>query len=133
MLFSKNCLQKEYKGYLIIDKIKMNLGFYNIGDERNNLSNNIKLVLDKDGAIILAGYSGRNGAFNNLVLLKLKDEIIIKKYNVESKYKIKEIYFEKKDGHIKISKKKDENIIVLTTDSPGKNGYQLIIKGVSLY
>lgn len=133
MLFSKNCLQKDYKGYLIIKKINFNKGFYNMSDKRNNIKDNIKLVQDKNDAIIFASYSGKNGFFNNLVLLKLNDEIIIQKSNVNFHYIIKEIYLEKKDGNIKINKSKDEKIIVLTTDSPGKRGYQLIIKGIFVY
>ena len=133
MLFSKNCLQKDYKGYLIIKKINFNKGFYNMSDKRNNIKDNIKLVQDKNDAIIFASSSGKNGYFNNLVLLKLNDEIIIQKSNVNFHYIIKEIYLEKKDGNIKINKSKDEKIIVLTTDSPGKRGYQLIIIGIFVY
>ena len=136
MLLAKNCLQNReiYYGNIIIPKLKINHGFFDVKDGKNNLENGIKLLYNKNNSMIFAGYSGSHnkGIFNNLVLLKENDEIIIKRKNLIDEYRISEISYAKKDGNIKISKKKNEKILILTTTCQNRKEYQLIIKAILL-
>ena len=135
MLISKNCLQlknnikpniSHYFGYLNIPKINLSLGFYKIDDIKNNINEGIKLVLFREDIIVIAGRT----SFDNLTLLKINDEIIIRQRNKNEKYIIENIYLEKKNGNLKITKLKNEKILILMANSLKKEGYQLIIRAL---
>ena len=123
----------DYLGYLVIDKIKMNLGFYDINDPRNNVDQNIEVLKSsKEGRLFIAGHSGvgKVSFFNNLRYLRKKDIIkIIYKDNIYT-YQVTDIYKEIKDGSINVKIKNKEKVLVLTTCDQINKGYQLIIKAV---
>lgn len=122
-----------YVGYLIIEKINMNLGFYEIDDSRNNVNENIQVLSNsKKGSLFIAAHSGvgKVAYFNDLARLKLNDILKIKYFHNEYDYLVTDIYLELKDGDINVVKDKDESILILTTCSQIKKGYQLVIKAV---
>lgn len=141
VLIANNCLyntlskknngfQNTYFGYLIIKKVNLHLGYYDINDKRNNFNHDLKLIQRKSDAIVFVGHykSKVNNPFNNLSKLVIGNEIILKSMTEEKKYLIKDIKFEKNVGHIKITKKVTENILVLAIWNYKKTNYQLIIK-----
>ena len=58
--------------------------------------------------------------------LEINDEIILIIENNKNTYKVKDIWEEKKNGYININKENKKQL-VLTTCSPNKEGYQLVI------
>ena len=78
--------------------------------------------------IIIAAHSGTGhlAYFQNLNKLNINDKISLTYNNKEYNYTIKDIWNEKKTGTIKIPKE-NTNQLVLTTCSPNKKNYQLII------
>lgn len=128
----KSQFKDEYLAYLIIPKISMNLGFYNLNDERNTVDKNIELLSSSTSKmLLLAGHSGRGkyAYFNDLAKLKINDEIIIKYQNQEYIYVIKNINRQLKSGQIKVSNR-DDYMVVLTTCDQVKKGYQLTIEAI---
>ncbi len=122
-----------YIGYLIIDKINMRLGFYDLNDARNNVNQNIEVLPSStEGRLFIAGHSGigKVSFFNDLRYLKKDDEIKIVYQNNIYKYKVTNIYKEIKDGNINVKIKDKEKVLVLTTCDQITKGYQLIIKAI---
>lgn len=125
-------VKDEYLAYLIIPKISLNLGFYDIFDERNTVDKNIELLSSSTSKkVLIAGHSGRGkyAYFNDLAKLKINDEIIIKYQNQEYVYVIKNINRQLKSGQIKISNNNDY-MVVLTTCDQVKKGYQLTLEAI---
>lgn len=129
-----NQRNKDEVGTLIINKIQLKEKIFKINSTENNVDKHVTILKEsifpeKDNSIIfLAAHSG-NGSiayFQRLDEIQLKDEIILiynsKRYN----YEVKEIWEEKKNGFININKDIKKQLI-LTTCSPNKEGYQLVI------
>jgi LPXTG-site transpeptidase (sortase) family protein len=78
--------------------------------------------------MILAAHSGTAGVayFEHLDELKTNDEIYLTYNKKDYIYKVIEIWEEEKTGFIHINKEKEKQLI-LTTCSPKKDGYQLVI------
>lgn len=128
-----NNVTSDYIGYLIIPKIDMNLGFYDIKDYRNTVEKNIEILPgSEEGRLFIAGHSGvgEKAYFNDLANLKIDDIAIIKYNNIDYNYVITDIHKEIKDGDIKVEQKTKEKILILTTCDQRKKGYQLVIKAV---
>ena len=121
-------------GYLKINKINLKEKLYNINSKENNIEKNITILKesilpDKDNSIIfIAAHSGTGkiAYFEELDELKEKDEIILNINNKTYKYLVKEYWEEKKNGYINVNKE-NKNQLILTTCSPNKKDYQLII------
>lgn len=121
-------------GYLKINKINLKEKLYNINSKENNIEQNITILKesilpDKDNSIIfIAAHSGtgKTAYFEELDELKEKDEIILNINNKTYKYIVKEYWEEKKNGYINVNKESKKQLI-LTTCSPNKDNYQLII------
>lgn len=126
--------QKNTIGRLIIDKLNINQPLYNINDKKNNVEENITILNgtiepSKNNSIIfLAAHSGTGkiAYFKNLDKLNYHDEITLI-YNSETYYyEVKDYWEIKKTGTITVPKEEKKQLI-LTTCSPKKDNYQLII------
>ncbi len=120
---------EDYYGYLIIPKIDMNLGFYNVDNENNNVNKNIEFI--PTGILntyLIAGHSGtgKRSYFTSLKELVKDDEIILKLESKEFHYQVRNIKRVPKIGKIKI--KNEQNMLILTTCDQVVKGYQLIIE-----
>ena len=78
--------------------------------------------------MFIAAHSGigKIAYFEELDELKPNDEIILNINNKTYKYIVKEYWEEKKNGYINVNKESKKQLI-LTTCSPNKDNYQLII------
>ena len=117
-----------------INKINLKEKLYNINSKENNIEQNITILKesilpDKDNSIMfIAAHSGigKIAYFEELDELKPNDEIILNINNKTYKYIVKEYWEEKKNGYINDNKESKKQLI-LTTCSPNKDNYQLII------
>lgn len=119
----------DYYGILIIPSLDMTYGFYDLDNELNDVSKNVTLINSNiPNTYILAAHSGTgaNAYFEPLKFIKESDEIYLKFENKTLKYVVKVVRSEKKNG--KISIKKEENQVILTTCDQLKKGNQLIIE-----
>ena len=121
-------LIKEYIGNLIINKIDLNEKLYPINNRKNNIEEHVTILNKIDNTLVLAAHSGTGpiAYFERLDELKLDDEIILIYKDKKYKYKVIEIYEEKKNGYIHINKSNKRQLI-LTTCSPKRINYQLIV------
>ena len=124
----------EYIGTLIIDKINLNRGFYSIDSKYNNVYQNI-MVVEKsnmpnitNGNLILASHSGSSSIsfFKNLYLLELNDKASVKYKNRTYNYKLVNIYTDKKDGDVVVSRDANSTILTLITCTKNDNTTQTI-------
>lgn len=114
---------KHYIGYLSIPKIDFKKGFTDKNNKFNHVNRNIEVIKESDmpdkdkGNLIIAGHSGQGpiAFFKDLYKLKLNDEAFITYENKEYKYVIKDIYYEEKDGTIKLVRNKNKNTLTLVT------------------
>ena len=115
-------------GKLIINKISLKEKLYDINNSKNNIEEHVTILNIIDNTIILAAHSGTGkiAYFERLDELKINDEIILIYKNKKYKYKVIEIYEEKKNGYIHINKNIKRQLI-LTTCSPKRINYQLIV------
>lgn len=121
---------ETYYGYLIIPKINMKLGFFNVDNKLNDVSKNIELIetgISNTYLIAAHSGSGKIAYFNDLRYLKIGDEMYLKFKDKTNYYIIANIRNEIKDGTISIENKED--YLILTTCDQINKGYQLIIEG----
>ena len=124
----------EIIGELVITKINLYQKLYAKDSPKNNVEENVTILEpstspdQENSIIILAAHSGDayNSYFQNLDQLEIKDEILLVYKNKKYYYEVKEIWEEKKNGYINVNKNK-ENQLILTTCSPNKENYQLVI------
>ena len=132
-------LQKEKHkediiGQITIKKIGINKELYKIDSIENNVDRNIKILegsdlFDEDNSFtIIAAHSGTGpiAYFKDLDKLNKNDEIEINYNGNNYIYIVKDIWNTKKTGSINVPKQNNKQL-VLTTCSPNKNNYQLII------
>ena len=121
-------------GKIIISKINLEEDLYDKDNPKNNIEEHVTILkestmpnIDKS-ILILAAHSGTGiiAYFNNLDKLELNDEIKIIYKDKEYKYIVNNIWEEKKNGFIHINRNSKKQLI-LTTCSPNKNNYQLIV------
>ena len=125
-----------YLGILKIPKLSMELGFYNLNSEKNDVNQNIQILKDSvmpnvlGGTIYFAAHSGDSylGYFKNISKLEIGDDIIINYQNKDYNYIVNDIFELDKNGVIEVNKNVNENYVVLTTCSRNKEK-QLIISG----
>ena len=127
-IFKFNTIKEQPIGTLIIDKIGLNTDLYNLNSPRNNIEEHVTILRDDQNLLILAAHSGTGkiAYFEELDNLKENDKIILKYKDTTSIYYVKNYWEEKKNGYITINKE-DNKQLILTTCSPNKPGYQLII------
>lgn len=121
-------------GTIIINKINLNEELFPINSEENTIEKHVSILKestypDKDNSImIIAAHSGIGpiAYFQKLNQLELNDEITLIIENKTYTYKVKDIWEEKKNGYINFNKENKKQLI-LTTCSPNKEGYQLVI------
>ena len=124
----------DYLGVLLIPKLNLKQGFYDINDKRNDVNQNIEILKGslmpdiKGSSLIIAGHKGESylGYFNNLDKLSINDELDIFYHNKKYQYTIFDIYELEKNGKISFTKNIYENYLVLTTCSK-KDNRQLIV------
>ena len=124
-------------GSLIIPNISLKQDLYPIGDHNNTIEKNVTILYisnepSKDNSIIfLAAHSGTGkiAFFKNLDKLNLQDTITLNYKNETYSYIIENIWETPKTGNINVEKT-SKNQLVLTTCSPPRKNYQLIINSI---
>lgn len=117
-------------GIIIINKINLKEELFPIDSEENNIERHVSILKGSiyPDLMIIAAHSGIGpiAYFQELDKLELNDEIILIIKNQKHIYKVKDIWEEKKNGYINFNKENQKQLI-LTTCSPNKEGYQLVI------
>ena len=124
----------EKVGKLIINKINLDEDIYNLNSSKNNVEEHVTILKESTmpnedkSTFILAAHSGTGkiAYFEELDKLTINDEIILYYKNKKYIYIVKDIWEERKNGYIHINNE-DKRQLVLTTCSPNKDKYQLII------
>lgn len=126
-------------GNLIINRINLNEELYPIDSIENNIEKHVTILKHSEdpkvenSTIFIAAHSGTGkiAYFKDLDKLTINDQIILKYKNNTYTYKIKNIWEDKKTGSISIPKENKKQL-VLTTCSPTKDQYQLIINSIQI-
>lgn len=130
----ENDYKKDIIGKIIINKLNIDKPLYKINSKYNNVDNNITILKNsippyEDNSILfIAAHSGTGpiAFFKNLNMLNENDEIKIIYDDKEYNYIVKNYWEQEKNGYINVNKAKEKQLI-LTTCSPNKEGYQLIV------
>ena len=131
---SNTKLNNNIFGIIIINKINLKEELFPINSIENTIERHVSILKDStypeenNSLMIIAAHSGIGpiAYFQELDKLELNDEIILIIKNKKYIYKVKDIWEEKKNGYININKENKKQLI-LTTCSPNKEGYQLVI------
>lgn len=129
----------EAIGEIIIEKINLKQKLYPITSTKNNIEKNVTILSYSEepninnSIMFIAAHSGtgRIAYFKNLNQLKKNDIIKLTYKNNNYIYKIKDIWEIKKTGTINVEKENNTQLI-LTTCSPTKESYQLIINSIQI-
>lgn len=121
-------------GHLIIPKLNLNEELYSKNSPNNNIEKHVTILSPSQNpeknntTIFIAAHSGTGkiAYFKNLNKLVINDQIHLLYNNKQYTYFIKNIWETKKTGTIYIPKE-NTNQLILTTCSPQKDGYQLIV------
>lgn len=117
-------------GLLIINKINLKEELFPIDSSENTIERHVTILKGSNypDLMIIAAHSGIGplAYFQELDKLKSNDEIILIIENKKSNYIVKDIWEEKKNGYINFNRE-NKNQLILTTCSPNKEGYQLVI------
>ena len=137
---AQNTAMKEnHIGKLIIEKINLNNLLYPINSSKNNIEQNVTILKNSEepsnnnSIMFIAAHSGTGkiAYFKNLDKLQINDIIKLEYKNIKYTYQIKDIWEVKKTGTINVEK--ENNIqLILTTCSPNKRNYQLIINSIQI-
>lgn len=131
-------VRQEYPiGQLIIKKINLDEELYSITSSKNNIEEHVTILKYSEepsienSTIFIAAHSGTGNIayFKNLNNLTINDQIILKYKDITYTYKVKNIWEDKKIGTITVPKE-NTNQLILTTCSPTKENYQLIVNCV---
>ena len=130
--------KEQQIGNLIIKKIDLNEPLFKITSKENTIEKHVTILKEsifpssKDSIIFIAAHSGTGkiAYFEKLDELKKDDRIILKLNNENYTYFVKDIWEEKKNGYINVNKEA-VNQLILTTCSPKRKNYQLIINCIS--
>lgn len=129
-----NYTYEEYLGVIDIPKIGLYKGFYNKNSSLNNVKFNLYVLPEsnypdtQNGNLMIAGHSGNynNSYFTNLHQLVIGDNVIIHYNNLKYTYKIVNIYYEEKDGDVRIFRNKEKTTLTLITCTKDDNTKQTI-------
>lgn len=124
-------------GKITINKINLSQKIYPQNDRLNNIEKNVTILnysaepSEENSIIFIAAHSGTGklAYFKNLDKLDINDIITLTYKNIDYTYQIKDIWETNKDGNISVEKEKS-NQLILTTCSPTKDNYQLIINSI---
>ena len=124
----------NYLGVLKIDKINLEQGFYDKGNDMNNVDKNVTLLEssnypdERNGNTILVAHSGSSylGYFKNLWKLNVGDLASIRYKNKTYVYKIVNIYDDDKDGDVTIYRNKSKKTLTLITCTKNSDTKQTI-------
>lgn len=130
---TKNTLHyynKKDEWIIDIKKIKLYEPFYDNG----NVDQNIIVIHPSEypninnSTLILAGHSGNgnNAYFNELYRLVKGDTIFLRNSNYIYKYRIINIYYQKKNGRVNIYKNNDKTNLILITCTNGNSNSQTV-------
>ncbi len=127
--------KSDYKGHLIIDKLGLNIGFYDKDNILNNVDYGLELLKTSimpdnhnNYIILLASHSGDSNIsyFKNLHELKQGDEVILDYNNQDYQFKVYKKYIIDKTGLFDV-KVVPLNSLVLITCVKGTNKQLVII------
>ena len=126
-------------GEIIIEKIKLQQKLYPINSTKNNIEKNVTILKHSEepninnSIMFIAAHSGTGkiAYFKNLDKLKKTDIIKLTYKDNHYIYEIKDIWEIEKTGSINIEKENNTQLI-LTTCSPTKENYQLIINSIQI-
>lgn len=129
-----NYTYEEYLGVIDIPKINLYRGFYSKDSSLNNVKFNLYVLPESTypdvtyGNLIIAGHSGNynNSYFANLYQLVIGDDIIVHYNNANYKYRIVNIYNEKKTGSVRIIRDKEKTTLTLITCTKDDDSHQTI-------
>lgn len=133
-IFSFSTNEEKPIGNLIIEKLNLDENIYELGSPKNNVEEHVTILngstypdIDRS-TLILAAHSGvgKIAYFEELDNLKVNDTIDLVFKGKKYTYYVRDIWEEKKNGYINISEE-DTKQLILTTCSPNRYGYQLII------
>lgn len=121
-------------GYLEIDKLNLHEELYDISSPNNNIEKHVTILPpsknpeEENTTMFIAAHSGTGkiAYFKNLDKLLKNDQVKLVYKNKSYIYVIKNIWETKKTGTISVTKV-NTNQLILTTCSPKRDGYQLII------
>ncbi len=134
----RNIQKSKYKddkiGELYIKNIHLKENLYELNSYLNNVDRNIAVLEitnepnKNNSLIVIAAHSGTGhiAYFKDLDKVKKNDLIILTYKNKTYNYIVNDIWNEKKTGNIKVPDN-EKNQLVLTTCTPHKDNYQLII------
>ena len=131
----QNIKYKEDKiGELYIKNINLKENLYKENSYLNNVDKNIAIIKGSsspeidNSIMVIAAHSGTGhlAYFQDLNKLNINDEVLLNYNNKNYIYTIKDMWNDKKTGTIKIPKE-NTNQLILTTCSPNRKNYQLII------
>lgn len=133
-IFKLNVLGEKPIGTLIIKKINLKEDLYKIDSSKNNIEEHVTILKESispnqdNSTFLLAAHSGngKTAYFEDLDELQTNDKIELIYENKKYDYYVKDTFEEKKDGYININKEASKQL-VLTTCSPNRDGYQLIV------
>lgn len=131
---NENIGNGSYIGVLKIDKINLEQGFYDKGNELNNVDKSVTLLDtsnypdENKGNTILVAHSGSSylGYFKNLWKLNVGDLASIRYKNKSYIYKIVNIYDDEKDGDVTIYRNKGKTTLTLITCTKNSDTKQTI-------
>ena len=121
-------------GKLIINKINLKQDLYDTTSAENNIEKHVTILNHSEepsinnSIMFIAAHSGSGpiAFFNDLDKLTINDQIILEYKEKRYTYIIKDIWEIKKKGTITVPKENTTQLI-LTTCSPNRENYQLII------
>lgn len=119
----------DYIGVLEIPKINLKRGYYNKGDFRNNIDDNITLIDYIDNKdFIFAAHSGNDkiAYFDDIHLLEKGDAINLYYQNKKTTYIVYNKYLDSKNGKVSITKNNKKRIILITCNNNDPNNYLVI-------
>lgn len=126
---------ENYIAYIMIPKIELNRGIYNITSTLNNVNKNIYVHPASTfpnnvsgNNLILASHSGSSSIsyFKKLYKLELEDDVYLEYNGKTYHYKIKNIYTVLKDGTVALRVKQNVSTISLITCTKGDSKTQTI-------
>lgn len=120
---NSNIPKKEFIGFLVIDKIKLNVGLVSKKSYYNHVNRNVEILKVGDypnvlnGNFILASHSGTSKVsyFRNLYKLKLNDQALVYYKEYVYHYKIVDIYNVPKVGSLEIKRNPEKSVMTLIT------------------
>lgn len=124
----------NYIAFLEIDKIGLRQGLLPVNDYYNNVSYHVQILNISNmpdvlnGNLILAAHSGSSSIayFKNLYKLELNDIAKVYYNGKVYKYKINNIYYELKDGSIKIYRDFNKTTLTLITCTKNDKQHQTV-------